>query len=509
MPDQQRGGAGLLRNSALNVAAFAIALLLAALLLPFVVRRIGIGAFGTAGIVLACYAPLQLVGTVLGQSVARELASSGPQAADAPGRLVAAALSLCTAVVLVVLGALCGAWLLLQASGSNGAAATLVPLLLVFFAGWAFQQYALVLQGIAVAAQNYRDVALVTIAAAIASAAGVVLGIHLWPGHSGYLGGLAFGYLASFCIWACVVWFRYFDASSLRRFCREDVARIVRFGKWQAVTQLAGAMGNQMDRYCLGALTSVSTVGRYNIAMRIQEVVYMSVLKAAEVLFPYVASLDRDNVRRQQQVLAVGSFALNTMAACALGPLIVLSVPLVDMWVGSEYAPGAARMLVVLATAGLVGSSINVYMFWAMGTGNNSRLAFMSVAGALVSILVTIASIASWGEVAAGFGVLAGGVAMQVVAIRNVSARLGRQAARRTLVACGWPPLLCGIGVGWLFRLLAPLSPHSWAGLLAGYALVALTIGAVSVLFTALTGSGRVAITDAWGMTRRLAARGN
>ena len=47
----------LLGNSAWNAIAFAVAVLLNLAILPFVVLRLGLAAFGVAGLVTACVAP--------------------------------------------------------------------------------------------------------------------------------------------------------------------------------------------------------------------------------------------------------------------------------------------------------------------------------------------------------------------------------------------------------------------------------------------------------------------
>src|SRR4029077_6522535 len=64
----------LLGNSAWNAAAFLLGVGLNLLILPFVVSRLGLAAFGVAGLVTACVAPAQAFSGSLALSTARELA---------------------------------------------------------------------------------------------------------------------------------------------------------------------------------------------------------------------------------------------------------------------------------------------------------------------------------------------------------------------------------------------------------------------------------------------------
>jgi hypothetical protein len=53
----RKSSTDVLGNSAWNAVAFAVAVALNLLVLPFVVFRLGVAAFGVAGLVTACVAP--------------------------------------------------------------------------------------------------------------------------------------------------------------------------------------------------------------------------------------------------------------------------------------------------------------------------------------------------------------------------------------------------------------------------------------------------------------------
>jgi len=94
--DQHVTSKRLVSNSKWNLAAFACGLAAQFLTVPFVIQWIGLSGFGQAGLVLAVWAPLMLVGAVLGQATTREmsarLAAGNPQAAS---RVIDAAMLMC------------------------------------------------------------------------------------------------------------------------------------------------------------------------------------------------------------------------------------------------------------------------------------------------------------------------------------------------------------------------------------------------------------------------------
>ena len=71
---RRRTPTDLLGNSAWNAIAFVVAVALNLVVLPFVVFRLGVAAFGVAGLVTACVAPALAFSNALALSATRELA---------------------------------------------------------------------------------------------------------------------------------------------------------------------------------------------------------------------------------------------------------------------------------------------------------------------------------------------------------------------------------------------------------------------------------------------------
>src|SRR5437879_4035291 len=102
----------LLGNSVWNAIAFLVAAVLNLAILPFVIFRLGLPAFGVAGLVTACIAPALVFSNAVGLSTVRELAQRlAPSDREDARRLFATAVMLAMSgggvitIFLVVAGA--------------------------------------------------------------------------------------------------------------------------------------------------------------------------------------------------------------------------------------------------------------------------------------------------------------------------------------------------------------------------------------------------------------------
>jgi len=59
-----------------------------------------------------------------------------------------------------------------------------------------------------------------------------------------------------------------------------------------------GLVSGQADRYLLGAFLQPQNVGYYSIAQRLEEAIYIGVLKIGEILFPFFSSLQGEGEAR-------------------------------------------------------------------------------------------------------------------------------------------------------------------------------------------------------------------
>jgi O-antigen/teichoic acid export membrane protein len=274
------------------------------------------------------------------------------------------------------------------------------------------------------------------------------------------------------------------------------------FARWQGLGHLSGAVANQVDRYVLGMVAPLSLVGQYNVAMRLQEVVHMGVLKMTEVLYPHFSANQSAGTAERAGFYARASWVVNILSVALLAPLIPLAEPLVTLWVSAEAAGGGAHLLRTLATAGLIGCATNVFSYMAMAGDASRRLAAVNVAHGLVLIGLTLPCILLLGPMAAGLAyVLAN--ALRLVAGFAISIQhFGGTLRPALLTSAMLKPVATGLLLGWGLWLLAPFFPQNWPVLGLAYSALVIAVVAGGCVVTAASAEGRALLRHAWAHSR-------
>lgn len=499
--------ARLVSNSRWNLIAFVAALLANFLSLPLAIAAIGLDAFGAAGLVLAVYAPFALVGTVAGQAIVRELAPK-IAANDRPGcaRVMWSAIALtglgCALVSLTM--AIVGPYILARVSVGAAENRSWALPLLICGAGWIAQQACLILQAALAATQQYGRLALVSAIGAVASAACVVVASRALHTDIGFLAGTALGFAILFVLLAMAVRAQVPWLLRPTIFAIKDLRELLAFARWQGAGHFSGAVANQVDRYVLGAVAPLAVVGQYNVAMRLQEVVHMGALKVTEVMYPHFSVTATDSLGKRCAFFVRASWLINMVGVVALAPLIPLAGPLIALWVDARTAVGGAPMLHTLATAGVIGSGVNVFTFFAMATDQAQRLAVLNISHSILLIGLTIPLIVLLGPLAAGFGYVIGNL-FRLIAVAWLSAKYFSAEIRPAHLLCSTlPPLLGGLAAAWGIQLSGLAPVQTWAGLGLQYTVVVFVVFGAAMLATASSHIGRKLIHETWRAGSRL-----
>ena len=343
-----------------------------------------------------------------------------------------------------------------------------------------------------VARQNYVRIAQINIAAACMTAVFIFAFIPLLPTAATYLGCLTAGFATSLIVAFVVATTRLAGWLSLPRMHRHTLRALLHFGSWQAAALGGGLIAGQADRYLLGANLGPERVGYYNIAQRLQEVLYIGVLKIGEVLFPLFASLHGEKPERQADILFRASWILNLVAVSVLGPVIPLAGDILHLWTGADVARQSERVLVVLASAGIIGSATNVFSFYLLGSGKTFFNAVISLSTDVVTLCTSVIALPILGWRAAGWSTLAGMGVQLVVMVLLVGQSFRLRDGWARIIHFILSPLLVGTLCAWLLRtatLLAPdtLQALSWWKLILLYGLFAMLI-ALAVFIAARLG---------------------
>lgn len=450
----------LVGNSSWNAVAFLVGVGLNLVILPFVVFRLGVVAFGVAGLVAACIMPALSFSNALALATARELTQrlSLPERADArrlfgTALLLAGAGGLSIAMVVATAGPPLARNLFnlggLEASGDLAAA------FLLGAGGFLCQCFSAVVFSLFTARQDYARLSTLNVATSIVSTTSMLLLIPLWPRASTYIGCQALGFAVGLLLALKMGRGMLAEWIAGPAFHRASFSALANIGGWQFAAQIGGLLATQADRYMLGAFLPPQFVGFYTIAQRLEEVVYVGVLKIGEILFPFFGTMQKEPTERVVDLLFRSSWVLNLLAACVLGALIPVAGPLLTVWTSAEVAGEAARVLVILSVAGLLGCSSNVFVFFLLAGGKSRSTAMISLATAIVTLLVSAAILPLWGWQAAGWSACAGMVAQLIVTVVLLRRSfdipdLGRRIAHFVLL-----PLAAGIATALTLRYLA------------------------------------------------------
>ena len=481
----------LLGNSAWNATAFLVNVGLNLFVLPFVLFRLGATVFGVAGLVTACIAPALTFSNALGLSTTRELARRlEPDERDDARRFFASALFLAgagglpIATILSLIGPLL-ARRVFHLDGQN--ADDLTSAFLFGAGGWLCQCISAVFLALFSARQSYARLASISIVSTVVSTSSMLLLIPRWPHASTLLGcqalGFAAGLLLSFVLSGLVM--REWVARPALH--RGSLGGRVRLGGWQFVAQGGGLIAGQADRYLLGAFLAPQFVGYYTIAQRLEEAVYIGVLKIGEILFPFFSSLHRETAERIADLLFRSTWVLNLLAAALLGALIPVAGPLLYAWTGREVAVQTEGLLVVLAVAGILGCASNVFGYYLLASGRSHANALIALVTAVVTIATSAIALPAFGWLAAGLSACLGMIAQIVVTIVLLRQVIGLAGVWPRILHFVLLPLGTGIITAVALREVSPArlfdqASHWWfVGLCYGAAAATIFVVVVAV----------------------------
>jgi O-antigen/teichoic acid export membrane protein len=411
----------LLGNSAWNASAFLVSAGLNLVILPFVLFRLGGAVFGVASLVTACIAPALAFSNALGLSTARELAYRlAPSECDDGRRFFATALLLAGAggLPIAMVLSLVGPLLARHVFNLDGEVANDLALAFVFgAAGWLCQCISAVFLALFTARQDYARLASISVVSTVVSTSSMLVLIPRWPQASTFLGcqalGFATGLLVSLALSRRVVG-EWVARPALHR---GPLGRLTNLGVWQFAAQGGGLIAGQADRYLLGAFLAPQFVGYYTIAQRLEEAMYIGILKIGEILFPFFSSLQKESSDRIADLLFRSSWVLNLLAATALGALIPVAGPLLHAWTGKEVAIETQGLLVVLAVAGMLGCASNVFAYYLLANGRSRSNASIAMVTAVVTLATSALTLPYLGWQAAGWSACLGMMAQIVVTL--------------------------------------------------------------------------------------------
>lgn len=488
----------LVSSSRWNFIAFTVSVAANFVAIPLVILAIGLDAFGEAGLVLAVYAPFTLVGTVIGQALIKELAPRLVNG-DREGciRFTSAALFLtgvCSISVVFLLYLVGNQVLLHLVKAENNWSWAI----LVCGLGWTAQQAYLIIHAALAATQNFGRLAIAGSISAVLTAAAMIISSRMMPSAIGFLIGTSLGFGITLLVHLLFLQRHLGWLIKLKTWHPDHRKVLLVFAKWQGAAHFAGAIGNQMDRYALGVMAPLKVVGQYNVAMRLQEVVHMGVLKISEVLFPHFSITANDPLDQQAHFFLRATWLNNLVAVIAVAPLIPLAESIVTLWVNAATAEVAAPILRTLAIAGVIGAGSSVYFYHAMAQGKSARLAKINATHAFLLVILTITLIGIVGPLAAGAGYLFANIIKLAIVTKFSKSDFSPALSLSAVSIYSMPPLIGGLAMSFLLFEIQSQWGSTWLALMLSYIFTAVAIAVAALISTAFFKQGRQQLQESY-----------
>jgi O-antigen/teichoic acid export membrane protein len=232
----------------------------------------------------------------------------------------------------------------------------------------------------------------------------------------------------------------------LSLFKRARLREMTGFSIYMLLIDWANKLNYSMDALIIGAFLNTSAVAVWTVAQRLAEVTQRLTNQLNEVLFPTV--VDNEGAARADRLQAI--FVQGTRLSLAGviplgGSLILLAEPLVNAWVGPEFA-GSAIVLQVLSLSVIVRVGTSTATTVLKGAGNHRMVAFTTLAAAFVNVAVSLALVKPFGlaGVALGTAIPVCGASAAILfpaGCRRVNLPLGRGLSEAVWPAV-WPAVI-------------------------------------------------------------------
>lgn len=401
------------RNILWNLAAFVWFSLLTILVTPYMVRRLGLEAFGLWAVITAFGGYVGAVDLGLGNALIRFLATENERGdRKTLERYLRSGVSLQAG--LGVLGAL---FLLLGSQFITHrwirVSPELIPVAVLSFRlsaisvllGFLVTTYA----GVPTALNRFDLIAVRTILLFSLQYLSVVWVLHRGGGLPEVVGVYVLG-TAAILVYLVIVSHRLLPGVNVwPGWHPQSVRELLRFGRMKFPAQLSVTLLQQFDRVALGAFRPLAMVSFYVVPLRIAQRLGQISENVAGPFYPTIAAhLVADRVLAMRRQYRQGTRMVMAAVCGAVSVLGGLAAPILAVWMGDEFARQGTWPFRLLLLAYGASALFTLPSVAADAAGRPGIPAFFLVSGALLHVVVILILVPHWGLPGAAAGVLCG-----------------------------------------------------------------------------------------------------
>jgi O-antigen/teichoic acid export membrane protein len=186
---------------------------------------------------------------------------------------------------------------------------------------------------------------------------------------------------------------------------RNALAGLLSFGSFSWLQGLSGIVFNQADRLIIGSLLGTSSVAYYSVCTQAAQPIHGLVASGLHFLFPHLSARDCTAERTALQLLISTAFWLNAVLVLSLSlPVILLSKPLLALWMGPAFAHHTWLILTLLAISfGLLGLNVTGH-YTLLALGEAQYVTCLNLVAGVITLIAIGALIPRFGLVGAAAG---------------------------------------------------------------------------------------------------------
>jgi O-antigen/teichoic acid export membrane protein len=351
----------LLRNTCLNFFGQVLPGLVGFVATPFLIRGLGLEAFGIFSLALVVLGYLGLFDLGLGAATTKYVAES--VATGDRQRLTS--LVWTSMAMQLILGVATGIALAFSVPYLTEKVFRILPPMshdastafYLLAASLPIVLGASCLRGVLEASQRFDLVNVVKVPAAVSTFLLPVVGVLCGLGIVGIIVLLVLARLGAF-LWYWLLCVRCFPSLTRGHFCdTSSLKSLFTYGFWTTISNVVGPLFHYLDRVFIGALLSVAALSYYTGPQQFLNGVWIIPSSLTTTIFPAFSSLNASS--RRETIASVYALSLKTILL-TVGPVVLLAVffarEILRLWLGPEFAEQSTLVLQILLGGALVNS---------------------------------------------------------------------------------------------------------------------------------------------------------
>lgn len=487
------------KNTIYNFLGQIILLILGFIITPFIIHSLGNESYGILSVVMAMVGYFSVLDLGLGISVIKFVADFSAKADRQSLEKVIG-----TALVAYIMVGLLGSFLLiltakLLVNQFFHIPSWLIPTALVVFyvsaLGFLINMILAVFHAVPSALQRMDIVSSRNIFFGLLNTVGIIILLSLGYGLVAVvIWNTLVSALATLIFLAVIL--RLLPGISIKpKFDWEIFSRLIKFGGFKFLSNIAGQVVFQLDKILIGIFHPISAVTFYAAPVSIVQKGLMLMLNITNAAFPALSQSHtlNDYQRIKDLYLRMYKF-IGLVIFPIMAFLFVFSDQLILIWLGKEFVSQSAPVLKILALAYLIAAISAPGVVAADAFGKPQVPAFFATISAVINLLVALILIPKFGVIGAAWAMVINFASQVPIFLIFVHKKIVKISNLEVIRLSLLKPLIAGIVTAVFLSMLTGLIDQPLVSLLAGSLLFGLSFLIINLILGTFDARDKLAI---------------